>query len=77
MIIPVKCRTCGRVVGDKYQFYKRECQNIRKQKNMGNQTIYYSKSNPGVKSPEGEVLDKMGMTDSCCRQIFLTHVDII
>jgi DNA-directed RNA polymerase I, II, and III subunit RPABC5 len=28
------------------------------------------------KTPEGEVLDELGMTKMCCRRHFLTHVDI-
>ena len=28
------------------------------------------------KTPEGEVLDELGMRKMCCRRHFLTHVDI-
>ncbi|NBP58859.1 hypothetical protein EBU71_20405 [bacterium] len=28
------------------------------------------------KTPEGEVLDDLGMNKMCCRRHFLTHVDI-
>ena len=28
------------------------------------------------KTPEGEVMDDLGLTDLCCRRHFLTHVDI-
>ncbi len=28
------------------------------------------------KTPEGEVLDKLGLTKMCCRRHLLTHVDI-
>ena len=28
------------------------------------------------KTPEGEVLDNLGLTKMCCRRHILTHVDI-
>jgi DNA-directed RNA polymerase I, II, and III subunit RPABC5 len=28
------------------------------------------------KTPEGEVLDNLGLTNVCCRRHMLTHVDI-
>ena len=28
------------------------------------------------KTPEGEVLDELGLTKMCCRRHMLTHVDI-
>lgn len=28
MIIPVRCVTCGKVLADKYEYYRRECEKI-------------------------------------------------
>ena len=36
--------------------------------------LYLTKSTD--KTPEGEVMDNLGLTDLCCRRHFLTHVDI-
>lgn len=104
MIIPVKCFTCGKVIGNKYLYYLRE---VRKRKlggkrdetNVGKATAdgaasaaasssssheYLTTSDLGVsyltkelimKTPEGHVLDELGMKKPCCRRHFLTHVD--
>jgi len=76
MIIPVKCFTCGKVLGNKYRFYLQE---VRKKKSVAdmqvNNVIYLK---PGVtdKTPEGEVLDALKLNKICCRRHMLTHVDI-
>lgn len=71
MIIPVKCFTCGKVIGHKYNTYLNE---IEKEKEKD---IRYLDTNNIKKTSEGNALDKIGLTDICCRRHFLTHVDII
>ena len=82
MIIPVKCVTCGKVLANKYRYFLEQ---VRKKKleKMGagedsgyvQKTIYLTKENT-AKTPEGEVLDDLKLTDPCCRRHLLTHVDI-
>jgi len=81
MIIPIKCFTCGKVLANKYLFYIRE---VRKKKlaNMGeieneqiDNIVYLTKQNI-TKTPEGHVMDELGLTRMCCRRHLLTHVDI-
>ena len=74
MIIPVKCFTCGMVIGNKYRYYLKE---VRKQKidNNSDNIIYLTKNNVN-KTIEGEVMDKLKLTKICCRRHILTHVDI-
>ena len=75
MIIPVKCFTCGMVLGNKYVYY---CKMVRKAKlenDNKEETLYFSKLN-NRKTEEGNVLDKMGLYKMCCRRSMLTHVDI-
>ena len=77
MIIPVKCFTCGMVLGNKYRFYVEE---VRKRKITRdgleiNKVLYLTKEFH-EKTPEGEVLDELNMRKMCCRRHFLTHVDI-
>lgn len=76
MIIPIKCFTCGTVIADKYQYY---CQRVRaikvEKKEPINKTIYLTQ-NVTEKTPEGNVLDEIGLTKMCCRRHMLTHVDI-
>jgi DNA-directed RNA polymerase subunit N (RpoN/RPB10) len=78
MIIPIKCFTCGNVIADKYRYYTEE---VIKRKlndntlNKINKPIYLNKNNAKV-SIEGHVMNDLGITQLCCRRIFLTHVDI-
>ena len=76
MIIPVKCFTCGKVLANKYRFYQDEVRKIKQQKNMDVKKIEYLTTNVKDKTPEGEVLDRLGLTKYCCRRHMLTHVDI-
>jgi DNA-directed RNA polymerase subunit N (RpoN/RPB10) len=81
MIIPIKCFTCGTVIADKYRYYLKE---VRKQKlaKRGNDEsvdidkVLYLTQEFHEKTPEGDVLDQLGMRKMCCRRHFLTHVDI-
>jgi|TARA_B100001057_G_C22393928_1_gene773278 DNA-directed RNA polymerase subunit N (RpoN/RPB10) len=76
MIIPVKCFTCGKVLGDKYLFYLKE---VRKRKiEMGENpdNVVYLTKEFSKKTPEGDVMDILGLNRSCCRRHMLTHVDI-
>jgi DNA-directed RNA polymerase I, II, and III subunit RPABC5 len=83
MIIPVKCFTCGGVLADKYRYFQNE---VRRKKKITSETnpekgmntdsvIYFTKKNM-EKTAEGEVLDKLKLTNVCCRRHMLTHVDI-
>jgi len=74
MIIPVKCFTCGKVLADKYLYYLKEV-NKRKIDKDDDDVQYLTKDNM-KKTPEGEVLDSLGLTKMCCRRHMLTHVDI-
>ena len=81
MIIPVKCFTCGMVLADKYRFYQAEVRKRKLAKKVGSDTfdidkVVYLTKEFHEKTPEGEVLDDLGMKKMCCRRHFLTHVDI-
>ncbi len=83
MIIPIKCFTCGMVLADKYRYY---CEEVRKRKlakninakdyNQGVDKVMYLTKEFHDKTPEGEVLDELGLHKMCCRTKLLTHVDI-
>lgn len=75
MLIPVKCFSCGKVIGDKYNYYLKE---IIKRKNQGtynHEDIEYLDETKIDKTIEGEILDELKMTDMCCRRHFLTHIN--
>uniref|UniRef100_A0A6C0DR32 DNA-directed RNA polymerase subunit N n=1 Tax=viral metagenome TaxID=1070528 RepID=A0A6C0DR32_9ZZZZ len=76
MIIPIKCFTCGNVLADKYRYYQQEVRRLKIAKNMKvDKVIYLTKENV-EKTPEGVVLDNLGLKNACCRRHILTHVDI-
>lgn len=76
MIIPVKCFTCGKVLADKYQFYVREVRKMKIEQGQDPEKVVYLTRDNVVKTPEGQVLDSLGLTRMCCRRHMLTHVDI-
>jgi len=67
VIIPVRCFTCGKIIGDVYEQY-----NVRKK-------IYDETVKAGEKPKETpkEILDDLGVSRYCCRRMILTHVDLI
>jgi DNA-directed RNA polymerase I, II, and III subunit RPABC5 len=79
MIIPVKCVSCGTVLADKYRYYIEEVRKLKEEMGMDtNSVIYYTKemaNKPMEKTPEGIILDKLRLTNVCCRRHMLTHVD--
>ena len=76
MIIPVKCFTCGTVIADKYRYYLEEVRKRKLAKDMDVDKVMYLTKEFSEKTPEGEVLDDLGLNKMCCRRHMLTHVDI-
>lgn len=76
MIIPVKCFTCGKVIANKYEYYQKEVRKIKMARNMEIDKVVYLTENRVDKTPEGDILDKLGLNKMCCRKHLLTHVDI-
>lgn len=66
MIIPVRCFTCGKVIGNLWEIYQ---QLIK----VGDPAL----GDKSVPLSEAEALDKLKLTRYCCRRMMLTHVDII
>jgi len=77
MIIPVKCFTCGKVLADKYQYYKKTVAEMKLKNKEELTEIKYLNSNNVKKTAEGKVMDDLGLTRMCCRRHMLTHVDIL
>ena len=83
MIIPVKCFTCGMVIANKYRYYIEEVRkrklakqiNIKDGSSNIDKVLYLTKEFH-EKTPEGEVMDELGLNKMCCRRHLLTHVDI-
>ena len=79
MIIPVRCFTCSMVLADKYRYYQEQVRKIKISKGQHTEKVMYLTKQNAVdveKTPEGLVLDELGLTNPCCRRHMLTHVDI-
>jgi len=76
MIIPIKCFTCGNILADKYNFYKREVRRLKLERNIDESNIVYLTKSNTAKTSEGEVMDTLKLNKLCCRRHILTHVDI-
>ena len=76
MIIPIKCFTCGTVIADKYRYYVEEVRKQKLEKKMDIDKVIYLTKEFSTKTPEGNVLDHLGLTNMCCRRHMLTHVNI-
>ena len=76
MIIPVRCFTCGFVLADKYRYFQDQTRKIKMRDGVQvDKVVYLTKTNK-EKTPEGMVLDSLGIIDPCCRRHMLTHVDV-
>lgn len=76
MLIPVKCFTCGKVIGDKYLAYQEEVIKVKVERKINPEKIEYLDETQMDKSIEGHILDKFKITRICCRRHMLTHVNI-
>ena len=74
MIIPIRCFTCGKVIGNKWNYYTRELDKLKESKD---ETIINVNSKNIKETPECKVLDKLGLKRYCCRRMMLSHVDLI
>lgn len=76
MIIPIKCFTCGNVLADKYRYYLTEVRALKIEAGLKVDKVVYLTKEKKEKTPEGIVLDRIGLHNVCCRRHMLTHVDI-
>ena len=76
MIIPIKCFTCGKVLADKYRHYLTEVRRMKIEKGLDLENVIYMSKTNTQKTPEGLVMDDLGIKSQCCRRHFLCHVDI-
>ncbi len=75
MIIPIRCMTCGKVIGNKWEKYQEIINNSPKLIKQP-ETINIRAKNI-EKTIEGKAMDELGLKRYCCRRHMLTHVDLI
>ena len=74
MIIPIRCFTCGKTLADKYDWYIKEAAKLRSSKEQEpTPTGALAHFDP---VPTGALLDKLGLTRTCCRRHMIGEVDM-
>ncbi len=73
MIIPIRCVTCGKVLADKWEYYKKRVKEMEKEKGQEKT----NKSKFFFDSSTKDILDELGLDKYCCRRHMIGHVDII
>jgi DNA-directed RNA polymerase I, II, and III subunit RPABC5 len=63
-------------LADKYRYFQEEVRRIKVQKGLQVDKVVYLTKESMDKTPEGVVLDTLGLKNVCCRRHMLTHVDI-
>jgi DNA-directed RNA polymerase subunit N len=66
MIIPVRCFSCGKVIGSDYVRFVEESKKIRK--DMGHDPTGEEKS---------KIMDNLGLERYCCRRMILSNADLL
>ena len=82
MIIPVRCFTCHKVIGDKWEYYAKR---VKEEKSKTDKNTYTledlsiedRKSVFFSDDYKGKILDELKLTKICCRRHMLGHVDLI
>lgn len=77
MIIPVRCFTCGKVLADKWEYYKDQVEKAEKTAKTEAEKESTSDNRRFDKVKTGKILDDMGLERMCCRRHMLGHVDLI
>jgi len=72
MIIPVRCFTCGKVIADRWERYLEELQEIYKK----NPNLYQGVEIEKDANVVNEALNNVHLTRSCCRRMFIGHIDL-
>jgi len=57
-------------------YYTREVRKMKLEDGQNPEKVVYLTRDNVKKTPEGIVLDDLGLTRICCRRHMLTHVDI-
>ena len=82
MIIPVRCFTCHKVLGDKWEYYSKK---VTEHQNKQHKTEFDLEDlkitdKKGIffsDNYKGNIMDELGITKICCRRHMLGHVDLI
>lgn len=82
MIIPVRCFTCHKVLGNKWEYYNKKVEEHKNENNKNEyklsdldinekKQVYFSDNY------KGKIMDELKINKICCRRHMLGHVDLI
>lgn len=72
MIIPIRCFTCGKIIGNRWEYYLKK----KAEYAESDEDSYIDVFNPDIETPEFKALKDCKLERICCRRMFLTHVDL-
>ena len=74
MLDPIRCFTCGKILGNKYRFFQTELNKYEKK-----ESIIDTKASELLKTttPEGTIMDKLNLKRYCCRRMMLGHINLV
>tara|TARA_Y100001958_G_C21125015_1_gene467996 strand:- start:429 stop:671 length:243 start_codon:yes stop_codon:yes gene_type:complete len=77
MIIPVRCFTCGKVLGNLWEKYNEELQKSYNSEVSNNELMRIVDLQNNEESAEKKILDNLGIKRYCCRRVMLSTVDLV
>ena len=77
MIIPVRCFTCGKVIGDKWTKYQELVNSEQREPTVLDITYIKEKTEEHQETPEAKAFNLLGIDRYCCRRHFLGQVDLL
>jgi DNA-directed RNA polymerase I, II, and III subunit RPABC5 len=77
MIIPVRCFTCGKVVGHLWEKYLAAVQQARVDEAEDARVRFVDIETLKKKTVEGETMDALGLNKYCCRRMIMCHIDLV
>ena len=83
MFIPIRCFTCNKVIGDKWEPFvemiteKKKVSTDQVNNELDIEYIKVTDDGSIQKSIEGQSLDELNLHRYCCRRMFLGHVHLI
>lgn len=75
MIIPIRCFTCGKVIAHKLENYLEEIEKHLNDEDYIESTSGLAVNQNSEKTIEGKTLDKLNITNLCCRNHFINYKD--
>ena len=79
MIIPVRCFTCGKVLGHLWERYLEGVQQARlEEEEKGEDRFrFVDIETLKTKTKEGKLMDELGLNKYCCRRMIMCHIDLV